>query len=85
MSMAKGYSKLRHLVWTFLSILASISQVFLSILIVVVLIAILGFGVGVIVGSSIADFREDLPEYQQRLLLLSDTCYLHIYTIFDPC
>ncbi len=44
----------------------------LSILLIIVLIVVLGFFMGVIVGSSINSFRADLPEYQARLLALSD-------------
>jgi predicted PurR-regulated permease PerM len=44
----------------------------LSILIIIVFIVIIGFFIGAIVGSSINSFREDLPEYQARLLALSD-------------
>jgi predicted PurR-regulated permease PerM len=44
----------------------------LSILLIIVMIVIIGVFIGAIVGSSINSFRGDLPEYQQRLLLLSD-------------
>ncbi len=44
----------------------------LSILLIVVMIIVVGFFMGVIVGSSINSFRADLPEYQARLLALSD-------------
>ena len=44
----------------------------LSILLIVIMIVIIGFFIGAIVGSSINSFRSDLPEYQARLLSLSD-------------
>lgn len=44
----------------------------LAILLVISLIVIIGFSIGAIVGSSINNFRDDLPEYQARLLILSD-------------
>ena len=44
----------------------------LSILLIVLMIVIIGFFIGAIVGSSINSFRSDLPEYQARLLHLSD-------------
>jgi predicted PurR-regulated permease PerM len=44
----------------------------LSILLIILFIVVIGFFIGAIVGSSINSFREDLPEYQARLLALSD-------------
>ncbi len=44
----------------------------LSILLIVLVIVVIGFFIGAIVGSSINSFRSDLPEYQIRLLALSD-------------
>ena len=44
----------------------------LSILFIVLMIVIIGFFIAAIVGSSINSFRSDLPEYQARLLTLSD-------------
>lgn len=43
-----------------------------SILLVIVSIVVFASGIGAIVGTSINDFRGDLPQYQERLLLLSD-------------
>lgn len=43
-----------------------------SILLIILLIVIIGFFIGAIVGSSVNSFRADLPEYQARLVLLSD-------------
>lgn len=45
----------------------------LSILLVVSMIVVVGFFIGVIVGSSINSFRADLPDYQARLVILSDS------------
>jgi predicted PurR-regulated permease PerM len=44
----------------------------ISILLIVSLIVVFGFVIGAIVGSSINSFRADIPEYQQRLLVISD-------------
>jgi len=44
----------------------------LSILLIVLAIVVVGFFIGTIVGSSINSFRSDLPEYQARLVTLSD-------------
>lgn len=44
----------------------------LSILLIVLGIIVIGFFIGAIVGSSINSFRSDLPEYQTRLLAVSD-------------
>lgn len=43
-----------------------------AILLVIALIVFFWIVIGAIVGSSINSFREDLPEYQQRLMVLSD-------------
>ncbi len=40
----------------------------LAIVVIVVVIVLLGFGVGAVVGTSINDFRQDIPFYRQRLL-----------------
>lgn len=44
----------------------------LSILLIVLVIVVVGFFIGTIVGSSVNSFRSDLPEYQARLVALSD-------------
>jgi len=44
----------------------------LAILLIIAIIVVGGVLVGAVVGSSINSFRGDLPEYQQRLLSLSD-------------
>jgi AI-2 transport protein TqsA len=44
----------------------------LSILLIVLVIVVAGFFIGTIVGSSINSFSSDLPEYQARLIALSD-------------
>ncbi len=59
----------------------------LSILLVVLMIIVVGFFIGVIVGSSINSFRADLPEYQIRLVALSDSLQQKLASIgvtIDP-
>ena len=43
----------------------------IAMLLIVAGIVVVGVGVGVVVGSSINDFRQDLPEYQARLAVMS--------------
>ena len=44
----------------------------LSILLIILIIVVFGMVIGVIVGSSVTSFRADLPEYQEKLLALTD-------------
>lgn len=50
----------------------------LAMLIVIAVILVTGVLMGIIVGSSIADFRQDLPQYQQRLTLLTADLFLQL-------
>ncbi|MFT5085336.1 MAG: AI-2 transport protein TqsA [Lentisphaeria bacterium] len=50
----------------------------LAMLIVISTIVICGGGVGLIVGSSIVDFRQDLPEYQIRLTALTANVFTYL-------
>lgn len=43
----------------------------IAILLIIALVVVIGLLIGVIVGSSITSFKEDLPQYQQRLTGLS--------------
>ena len=43
----------------------------ISILCIVLIIVVVGVFIGAIVGTSVNSFTDDLPEYQQRLLILS--------------
>ena len=45
----------------------------MAILLIILIILIFGILVGAIVGSSVSSFRADLPEYQTKLLALTDT------------
>lgn len=53
----------------------------LAMLIVVAAIVICGIGVGAIVGSSINDFRGDLPGHQVRLTLLTSEFFGYLETL----
>lgn len=44
----------------------------LAIILIILLILIFGIVIGAVVGSSVNSFRADLPEYQHKLLALSD-------------
>lgn len=53
----------------------------LAMIIVIVNVAICGAVVGVIVGAAIADFRQDLPEYQQRLTDITADIFLKLESL----
>ncbi|WNO10141.1 AI-2E family transporter [Teredinibacter sp. KSP-S5-2] len=48
---------------------------FLSILIMIGVVVIVGAIIGTVVGASIADFRQDLPEYQARLQTMTGNLF----------
>ena len=45
-----------------------------AILIIMAVVVVAGMGIGAIVGSSITDFRQDLPDYQRRLADFTASC-----------
>lgn len=49
-----------------------------AMLIVISVIVIFGAIMGMILGSSIADFRQDLPQYQERLTLLTGELFVKL-------
>lgn len=50
----------------------------LAMLMVISTVVVCGVVVGVVVGSSIADFRKDLPDYQQRLTILTGNLFTYL-------
>ena len=50
----------------------------LAILVIIAIVIVMGFVVGSILGSSIENFRDDLPLYQERLLLVSDRLLMQL-------
>lgn len=53
----------------------------LAMLVVISTIVISGVVVGAIVGSSIADFRQDLPDYQKRLTALTANLFTYLQSL----
>ncbi|SMF60209.1 Predicted PurR-regulated permease PerM [Alteromonadaceae bacterium Bs31] len=53
----------------------------LAMLIVVANVVVCGLVVGVVVGSAISDFRQDLPEYQLRLTNLTAALFLKLQSL----
>ena len=50
----------------------------LAIIAIIALVVIVGISIGAIVGSSITSFKNDLPEYQARLALLSTGLFVKL-------
>lgn len=53
----------------------------LAMLLVISSVVISGIVIGAIVGSSIADFRKDLPDYQQRLTALTSQLFSYLQSL----
>ena len=53
----------------------------LSILLIILIIVVFGMVIGVIVGSSVTSFRADLPEYQEKMLALTDNLQQQFTTL----
>ena len=53
----------------------------LAIVVIIAVVVSFGFAIGSIVGSSIENFREDLPFYQERLLVVSDNLLAKLSTL----